>query len=277
MSSQHDIFADYETELVNGILPIPLLDALQIDLDPGEQSRLVFLTEPGGLAAERYRILRRKLCAMKPEGGAILLTSPAPADGKTLTSINLAFSLAEQGHTTCLVDLDFRAPGVFRTLQYQSVAPDVVDILQGRATISSATRRIGTQPLYLLGIREGVFTSSFQLDLEALASFLLKVRATFTWVILDLAPAIPFSDASEVLPNVDGALLVVRTGRTKKSLVEPSLEVLGNKLWGVVLNDAVVSGGSSYAYYQYSGRRGGPSPIPSGGRNQPARRLSSKP
>ena len=73
----------------------------------------VFLTDPGGLAAERYKVLRRQLCALKPGGGIVLLTSPAPADGKTLTSINLAFSLAEQGHSTCLVTSISGPPGVF--------------------------------------------------------------------------------------------------------------------------------------------------------------------
>jgi capsular exopolysaccharide synthesis family protein len=276
MSSQHDTLADYEAELVKGILPIPISNALQIELEPDKHSRLVFLTDPGGLAAERYKVLRRHLRVLKADGGIVLLTSPAPADGKTLTSVNLAFSLAEQGHSTCLVDLDFRAPGIFGTLQYSSDAPDVLDILQGRATILQAIRRIGADPLYLLGIQEGAHTSSFQLDREAFRSFLFRLRAAFTWVILDLAPAIPFSDVSEVLPHVDGALMVVRAEKTKKSLVGPSLEVLGSKLWGVVLNDAAVRGDSCYGYYNYGDKSGRRSPKKAEGRHQAIQGISLK-
>jgi Mrp family chromosome partitioning ATPase len=245
MSSHRDALSDFEAELESRESPISISSALPIELGSDGDSRLVFLTDPGGLAAERYRILRRQLCALKSDGGIVLLTSPAPADGKTLTSINLAFSLAEQGHPTCLVDLDFRAPGIFATLRHRSEAPDVIDILRERSTIPE------TRPLYLLGIREGTKTSSFHREREALASLLLRLRATFTWIILDLAPAIPFSDVSEVLPSVDGVLVVVRSGKTKKSLLGPTLEVVGTKLWGIVLNDAVVSGGDYYGYYYY--------------------------
>jgi len=251
MSSQRDVLSDFENELEDRKSPISISSVLPIELESEEDSRLVFLADPGGLAAERYKILRRQLCGLKSDGGIVLLTSPAPADGKTLTSINLAFSLAEQGHPTCLVDLDFRAPGIFMTLRHRSEAPDVIDILRERSTIPEAIRRIEARPLYLLGIREGTKTSSFHLEREALSSFLLRLRATFTWVILDLAPAIPFSDVSEVLPSVDGALVVVRCGKTKRSLLGSTLEVIGSKLWGIVLNDAVVSGGDSYGYYYY--------------------------
>ncbi len=262
MSSQRDALSDFEVELESRETPVPISSAIPLELRSDANSRLVFLTDRGGLAAERYNVLRRQLCTLKSDGGVVLLTSPAPADGKTLTSINLAFSLAERGHSTCLVDLDFRAPGIFVTLRHRSEAPDVVDILQGRSTISEAIRRIGASSLYLLGIREAREASTFQLDPEVVASFLLRLRATFAWVILDLAPAIPFSDVSEVLPSVDGALAVVRSGKTKKSLVGPTLEIVASKLWGIILNDAAVSGGEYYGDYYY-GRKSnkkGPSP-----------------
>lgn len=250
MSYQREVLSDFEIEPEQRKSPTSISSALPIELESKEDSRLVFLSDPGGLAVERYKILRRQLCGLKSDGGIVLLTSPAPADGKTLTSVNLAFSLAEQGHPTCLVDLDFRAPGIFATLRHRSEAPDVIDILRERSTIPEAIRRIEARPLYLLGIREGMKTL-FHLEREALSSFLSRLRATFTWVILDLAPAIPFADVSEVLPCVDGALVVVRSGKTKKSLLGPTLEVVGSKLWGIVLNDAVVNGGDHYGYYYY--------------------------
>ena len=84
--------------------------------------------------------------------------------------------------------------------------------------------------------------------------FLFRLRTAFTWVILDLPPAIPFSDVSDVLPEVDGALMIVRSGKTKRALIAPTLEVLSTKLWGIVLNDAVINGGAYYGYYGYGGK-----------------------
>jgi Mrp family chromosome partitioning ATPase len=57
------------------------------------------------------------------------------------------------------------------------------------------------------------------------------------------------ADVGEVLPHVDGALMVVRTGKTDKSMIAPSLETLGSKIWGVVVNDSPINGSAYYAYY----------------------------
>src|SRR5215467_2112931 len=102
----------------------------RITVHPDRDSRLVYLTEPDGLAVERYRLLRRRLCTLHPEGGVLLVTSSAPGEGKTLTSVNLAWALAEAGHGICLVDLDFRAPGVSRTLQHGFDEGGVQEVLE---------------------------------------------------------------------------------------------------------------------------------------------------
>ena len=55
------------------------------------ENRLVFISDPGGVAAEQYRIMRSKLVERYPMGGSVLMTSPVSGDGKTLTSTNLAW------------------------------------------------------------------------------------------------------------------------------------------------------------------------------------------
>jgi len=252
MSSQRDSLSHPEAA-VGTHRVVPISGAPMIELESEVTSRLVFLTDPGGLAAERYKLLRRKICSLSPQGGVVLVTSPAPADGKTLTSINLAFSLAEIAHPTCVVDLDFRAPGVLTTIGYHSEHPDMMDVLDGKSELPEAICQLGGLPLYLLGMRSAARLPSFQLDRATVASVVLTLRAAFEWVILDLAPAIPFSDVPEVLPSADGALMVLRAGKTKKSLIGPTVEVLGDKLWGVVFNDTVVSGGNYYGYYYRGG------------------------
>jgi capsular exopolysaccharide synthesis family protein len=230
------------------------LSAPPITLQPHKVSRLVFSTEPHGLAVEQYKMLRRRLSTISPRGGTLLVTSPGAGEGKTLTSVNLAWCLAESGRPTCLVDLDFRAPGVSLALGYQPGWNGGTEVLAGECSISEAIRQIEGSPLYVLGIRERLLTPSSQLAPSVLRPFLQELRNTFEWVIVDMAPTIPMSDVAEVLPYVDGALMVVRSGHTAKSLVGPTLDVLGAKLWGVVLNDTPVNGSAYYGYYGYGNR-----------------------
>jgi Mrp family chromosome partitioning ATPase len=254
MSAQSELHAINHSALMEASLSALTSESARIEIEPDRRSRLVFVTDPCGLAVERYKLLRRRLCAANPQGGLLLITSPAPGDGKTLTSINLAHCLAEAGHPTCIVDLDFRSPGVTAQLGYEPDGFDVADVLQGNATIAQAVRKISEHPLYLLNIKEGRDATSPFLDTAVMRPFLFRLRGAFTWVILDLPPAIPFSDVSEVLPEVDGALMIVRSGKTKRSLIGPTMEVLSNKLWGVVLNDAEIKGGDYYGYYRYGGK-----------------------
>ena len=63
------------------------------------------------------------------------------------------------------------------------------------------------------------------------------------------------SDVAEVLPLVDGALMIVRSGQTKKSLIPPTVEILGDRLLGVVLNDSFIDGSAYYGGYGYNAYR----------------------
>jgi len=220
-----------------------------IRIEPNRKSRLVFLTEPAGLAVEQYKLLRRRLNARSPLGGVLLVTSPGPGEGKTLTSVNLAWCMANGGHNTCLVDLDFRAPGVGSALGYFPENEGVEDVLIGKAKTADVLRQIGEDPLYVLGMLEHHASPDGFLSATLVAPFVNELRNMFHWVILDLAPAIPMSDVAEVVPHVDGALLVVRERKTKKKLIAPPCEILGSKLWGVVLNDSPIMGSAYYGGY----------------------------
>jgi capsular exopolysaccharide synthesis family protein len=220
-----------------------------IRLQPEPTSRLAFLTDPVGLAVEQYKLLRGRLNALQPRGGVLLVTSPGPGEGKTLTSVNLSWSLAEGGFRTCLVDLDFRAPGTARTLGLVPEHGGVEEVLTGERTIAQCLYQIGDRPLHVMPIRQRVESPSRLFSPELLGPLITRLRGMYRWVILDLAPAVPMSDVSEVIPQADGALMVVRAGKTLKSLVKSPLEILGSKLWGVVLNDSPIQGSAYYGGY----------------------------
>jgi len=230
-------------------LPNPTLCWRDITLEPAAKSKLVFVAEPESLAVEQYKILRRRLCTLRPKGGVMLVTSPGPGEGKTLTSVNLAWSLAEAGYSTCLVDLDFRAPGVGRTIDYVFESDGVDDVLLGKRSVIQTLRRFGPGSPHVLGIVQRRASPGQLLSSPLLTPLLDELRGMFQWVILDFAPVIPMADVAEVISMVDGALMVARIKKTSKAVVDPALEVLGSKLWGVVVNDAPIDGSAYYGYY----------------------------
>jgi capsular exopolysaccharide synthesis family protein len=221
----------------------------RIPIHPDPKSRLVFLTEPEGLAVERYRLTRQRLSILHPNGGVVLITSPSPGEGKTLTSINLAWSFAEAGHSTCIVDLDFRAPGISKTLQYYFEEGGVQEVLEGKAKIREVIRRLGEHSLYVLGIKRRLMSPGYLFYSKSMEATVAQLRTTFNWVIIDFSPAIPMADFSEMVPHINGAILVVRTGKTAKDLLGPTMEAIGSKLWGVIANDCGISGSAYYGSY----------------------------
>src|SRR5215467_7932947 len=100
-------------------------------LPAAEESRLVFRTDPLGLAAEQFRLLRQSLTNEFSNGAALLLTSPSIGDGKTLTSINLTSCLAETGSPTLLIEVDTRRPAIAQALNCTIESPGLEDALPG--------------------------------------------------------------------------------------------------------------------------------------------------
>jgi capsular exopolysaccharide synthesis family protein len=249
-----DLLIESSLSHLEGAPAIPPVAVRTISAQPDKHSRLVFLSEPAGLAVEQYKMLRRRLTSEHPLGGLMMITSPSPSDGKTLTSINLAWCLADGGHSTCLVDLDFRNPGVGSTLGCTFEQGGLEDVLQGRRSLANSICRLADRSLRVVGIKERVSKPDLLLAAESLGPVLKQMRSMFQWVVLDLPPAIPMADVAEILPHVDGALLIVRTAKTDKSLLAAPIEILGSKLWGVVLNDSPIVGSAYYAYYGVSPR-----------------------
>lgn len=223
--------------------------ARQISIPTDSTSRLVYLTDPEGLAVERYRLLRRHLNTLHPDGGVVLITSPSPGEGKTLTSVNLAWSFAEAGNSTCLVDLDFRAPGISRVLRYSFEEGGVQEVLEGKAEIDELVHQLGEHPLYVLGIKKRLASPGYLFYSQSMQRMISKLRSMFKWVLLDFAPVIPMADISEMTENINGAILVVRTHKTEKDMLNPAIEAIGSKLWGVVANDCPISGSAYYGSY----------------------------
>ena len=207
---------------------------------PGTSTSIVMLTDPHSPAAEAYRSLAASLqfSNIDRQIQTIGVTSAAQGEGKTTTVANLAVALAEGGRRVIVVDADFRRPGL-HTLFGVEPSEGLSSVLLGEPA---------HLPLYdtpAPGVRLLASGPVPPNPLEALGSERLDhvlglARAQADFVLIDTTPAGALADAAVVARRVDGMLLVVKSGRTRRDLAQRArdqLERVNANIMGVVLVD----------------------------------------
>jgi len=213
-----------------------------------EESRLVFHTDPHGLAAEQFRLLRRTLSQEFTNGAVLMITSPGVGDGKTLTCLNLCACLADSGDSTLLVEADIRRPTARKTLGCPIEPPGFEDVLQGKVEPAQAIHWIEDLSFHAAMVAKTPSDPSHLVNGEEMKQFLSWARERFRWVVLDTGPVLPSADVSDLLPLAEVVLLVIRAQSTPRELSKRALEMLGKRLHGVILNEATID---SNPYYRY--------------------------
>ena len=219
-----------------------------------EDPHIVLANAPGSPIAERYRRLRLTLSRPNSDGAApqvVVVTSAVPEEGKTTTAINLALAFAEdRDRRTLLIDADLRRPSVTK---YVAPAPTLglSEILSGDATLDHVLVEMKASHLTLLPAGAPLRNPLELLRSDYLASVFAELRRRFDSIIVDTPPTVPFTDAAVLTSVADGALLVVRAGKTTGSLIDRACASLSQgTLLGVVLNDVAFTAVDRY-YYQY--------------------------
>jgi protein-tyrosine kinase len=212
-----------------------------IDQDKLRNNRVIFGdADRVGLTA--YKMLRTQVLQRMTTRGwnALAITSPAPADGKTLTSINLAISLArELHHTVLLVDMDLRNPTIHRYFGIE-VKKGISDYLLHGAPLEEVMMNPGIERLVLLPGRVSLENSSEYLASPQMGALVqqLKSRYPSRMVLFDLPPVLSSDDALSFSPFVD-AFLLVRDGKSARNELEHAIELLKDTtVLGTVLNDS---------------------------------------
>jgi protein-tyrosine kinase len=200
--------------------------------------------------ADAYKILRTQVLQRLSDNNwnALAITSPGEQEGKTLTAINLAISLAmEVNYTVLLVDADLRHPSIH---EYFGLRPErgLSDYLTGDIPLQEILiHPEGIGHCVILPGGKPLANSSELLNSPKMVQLVdeLKSRYPSRIVIFDLPPLLTASDALAFSPYVDAALLVLEEGKTKVQDLERAAELLkGTNLIGTTLNKshAVSSG-----------------------------------
>lgn len=213
----------------------------------------------GNFAAAPYRMIRTLLLQRCRANGwwNVAITSPGPGEGKSVTALNLAISLAREGnYDIFLIDLDMRAPSMCR---YLGLAPktDVIGYFEGKCEPGDVFFNVGIERLTLAGNARATEHSSELLANGRLEELLAFIRRSSSnpLVILDLPPVINTDDAITVAPKIDATALIVSQGRTKRDSLQRAVGLLQQyTLMGVILNRSHESLGGDY-YGEYGANR----------------------
>jgi capsular exopolysaccharide synthesis family protein len=209
----------------------------EVDAEP--LSRIVYYTDPGGLAADRFRFLRMRIRERSnaTKLKSILVTSPLSLDGKSTVSLNLATALAEQGqNAVLLLEADLYHPTLAQRLGLKAGSGLAECLASGVAPLS-VIRRVAPLGWYLLPAGSRLANPGELLHGDELPNIIRALSPHFRWIVIDSPPVVPIADTLALARHADASLLVVRAGRTPSEAVEAAIESLGAKhVMGVVLN-----------------------------------------
>ena len=230
---------------------------------------------------EAFRTLRSNLKFFEVNGNlrTILVTSPLPREGKSVTSVNLALSLAMSGSRVILLEADLRRPMLDTYLGLDSPM-GFSDLLAGTRTVADVVRVVETtsfmpQESHHLGDKRQSGESVSQKDLlyvaagplppnpaellatDRTADVFKQLAAVCDYVVIDAPPVLLVSDALEIAKKVDGVVLVARLRETRVDeayRARQSLERVGVKPLGVIVSGVVRAKAYNRRYGGYYGK-----------------------
>ena len=224
------------------------------------ESRLVALTDPDSLGAEKFRALvaRLEYLHKQSELTRFQVTSSVISEGKTLVSGNVAVTLAKHfGSKTLLIEGDLHRP-TLATILGLSKLPGLSHWWSGRdQDLEQFVCKVDGLPLWFLPAGKPCDRPSDLLRSARFVKAFAELASQYEWVVVDSTPIVPIVDVNLWSRLVDGTLLVVREGVTPVSALKLGLQALDHpNLIGMVLNDAAAVNESKYdAQYYGSPKR----------------------
>jgi capsular exopolysaccharide synthesis family protein len=227
----------------------PLLPALTAD------ARLVCLTDQGGMAAEKFRVLGLKLRHLREKRKLkrIVITSSIPEEGKSLIAANLALNQSRSKILkTVLVDGDLRRPELGRRFGFNRNLPGLSEVLRGERQLSEVVHKLEGSGLWFLAAGVTPENPLEVMQSGRLQQLLEQLEAFFTWIIIDTPPVLPLADTPLWMKLSDGVLLVTREGVCEKKQLGRAVELIDPSLMlGAVVNSCS-SNDQKYYYARYS-------------------------
>ncbi len=223
---------------------------------------LVSITDENSSIAEQYKKLKANIlkATEKEFLNTLLITSPEIGEGKTLSAINLAVTMAKDiDYSVLLVDTDLRHPAIHRYLGLK-VKHGLTEYLMGKVEIPDILIKTGIGKLVFLPAGNSTENSSELLSSERMKKLIkeMKYRYNDRYIIFDSAPLLITSDTISLSRLVDSVLIVMQAAHTTLKTAEKALSLIkGSNILGVIFNNVPSEFAKHlYPYYYNYGKEG---------------------
>jgi protein-tyrosine kinase len=241
-------------ELVASTGIFKMLSSASVESKAMERNKILPAVDDRG-AVTAYKMLRtRVLQRMRSnDWHSLIVTGAGPGEGKTLTACNLAVSISgDVNQAVVLVDLDLQRPSLASYFGLD-VRASIGDYLIGNAELEEIVYApAGMERLAIIPNRDPVPNSSDLLASPRMRTLLgwLREQGPETITIFDMPPILACDDVLAFSPYADAILMVVAEGKTERSSLSRSMEMMGDRnLLGVVLNQSREKDSSTSYYY----------------------------
>lgn len=237
-----------------------MLGAIPLDRAIKRHGGRAILEAPHSPLAESYRRVRTNLqfLNLATPLRVVVVSSAVPNEGKSITAINLALTMAEQGKRVLLVDADMRRASLATECGLEESA-GLSTVLVGEATLEDVAQPWASPHLHVVTAGTAPPNPGQLVESEAMTSFLSSARELYDFVVLDAPPLLAVTDAAVLAHRTDGVIVVAGSTKVRRhELVEAltSLDAIEANVLGIVLNKVRRSRSDGYAYsYGTAGRR----------------------
>ena len=226
--------------------------------EPSEQrvgKEIVVARDQFSMIAESYRTIRTALMLSQAERPpkVILLTSPCPNEGKTVTTLNLGIALAQSGKKVLAIDADLRKGRCHQLLHLRNHG-GLADVLAGHLDVKRGIQKTAINDFYLLPRGTLPPNPADLLMSQRMRDVLNELRSSFDFILFDSPPIIAVSDAAVLSAVCDGVVLVFNGQKTTSPSARRALERLdkvGARMLGVILNGIDIRDPEYFDYRSY--------------------------
>ncbi|MBC8449760.1 MAG: polysaccharide biosynthesis tyrosine autokinase [Chloroflexi bacterium] len=218
--------------------------------------KLITADHPKSPISEAYRVLRTNLqfSSVDRPLKTLLVTSANPIEGKSVTAANIGVVMAQAGHSVIMVDSDLRRPVLHKIFQIPNNEGFTNALLHANPSPGAYLQPTKVENLRVLTTGPLPPNPSELLGSERMKGLIEHLKSEADVVIFDSPPSLAVTDAAVLAMQMDGTLLVVDAGATRRGLAGRAVENLqkvGGNVLGVVLNKLSARRGGYYYHYYY--------------------------
>lgn len=205
------------------------------------QNKLITSQEPFSLVSEAYRFIRSNIQFISADRTmkSVMVTSPGPGDGKSITVANLGVTMAQAGFRTIIVDADLRRPALHRIFDMPKQDGLTDWLCSPQPGVDGYLKETGVENLKVITSGALAYNPSDLLSSPRMEQLIANLGEMADVILFDCPPALAVADAAVLSTQVDGVVLVVNAGKTQRDTAKQAISTLqqvGAKVLGGVIN-----------------------------------------